>query len=592
MKYKINENKGYSSIKHEVLSRRGIEDPEHYLNTTDKDILPYSLFGDVMNEAYNILKYAIENKHGIACLTDVDADGYFSSAMLYSYILKAFNVSINFYIHENKEHGLSDTNLFPRILEDVKSGKIKLLFLPDSGTNDVKECKILKDAGCEIIILDHHQIEKKNSCAIIINPQKVNNYPNIESSGTLVTYKFLKLIDENEWLNYSDEYLDLVACSIISDSMNISNFENRRFINIGLSNIKNKFLSEAILSDYRIKNTPPTAIDIAFYISPLINGMVRSGTQEEKELLFRAICEIDEYFDYSKRDKTIVKETIYQRAVRLCTNAKSRQDRSITKAMETVIEDINLNKRNNNKILFALVDETIDKTFTGLIAQKLASLYNKPCVLLRQTSDDYFAGSIRNFQDSPLTSLKGFLQDLGYVAWIAGHDNASGIGLSKKQLIQTIKLSNEKLANYDFTPIHLIDYEFDFLDPSSLSTLNKDFLLSLYELRYYWGQGISEAKILLKNINVNSSTISFFGAREKSEIKNNWKFELREGMDIISFRADENDIIYKKYGSGNNDGFNWDGDNLSMDVICKVARTEYNGEQRWAFIVEEYEIHS
>jgi len=313
--------------------------------------------------------------------------------------------------------------------------------------------------------------------------------------------------------------------------------------------------------------------------------MVRVGSQEEKELVFRALCQIDEEFDYQKRDKTIVKESIYTRAVRLCTNAKSRQDRAIDKGIEIVKADIEANHRDKNKILFALTDdEKLDKAFSGLVAMKLAQEYNRPCVLLREGKNDYFSGSIRNFNNSPLTDLKSFLKSIGYVAWIQGHANAAGIGLTKKQLIKTIELSNEKLKDYDFSPISLIDFEFDYLD---LSNLDDNFLLSLYDLRFYYGQKIDEAKILIKNININSNNISFFAAREASEKKNNWKFELKEGIDIIKFRADDNDYILDKFGKSD---FNWSGVEFKTNMIFKIGRTEFNGEQRWCMLVEDYEI--
>lgn len=592
MKYKLTESKDEKTIQEEILSRRGIQNPQAYMNTTDKDILPYSLFGDVMGEAYNVLKEVIGSGGGISTLVDVDGDGYFSSALLYQYLKKAFNVEIGYYIHNSKEHGLSDKELFPKIEEDVKSGKLKLLFLPDSGTGDYKESKILADLGCKIIVLDHHERGKiDNKSAIVINPHYVENYPNMDSSGTMVTWKFLKAVDDFEWTNYTADYFDLVGCSTISDSMNIQNLENRYFITLGLSDIKNKFLSEMITGDYRIKNSPPTIIDIAFFVIPLINGNVRSGSAEEKELMFRAMCELNETFEYTKRDKTVIDESIYARASRLCGNAKARQDKKIEKGIEIVLEDIEKFKRNDNKILFALCDDRLDKAFSGLVAQKLASKFNKPVVLLRENEKgDYFSGSIRNLNDSPLTNLKDFLESLGYVAWIQGHQSAAGIGLSKKQLLKTIELSNEKLKNYNFEPLHTVDFELDYLSETFFDSLNY-ILLPIHNLKQYWGQGISETKILIHNVPVNSAKINFFGAKEKSEKKNNYKFEISEefGIDIMKFRADDEDYIFKNFGQSDS-SFSWNGEDFVVDVIAKISRSEFNGEQRWSLIVEEMEI--
>ena len=62
---------------------------------------------------------------------------------------------------------------------------------------------------------------------------------------------------------------------------------------------------------------------------------------------------------------------------------------------------------------------------------------------------------------------------------------------------------------------------------------------------------------------------------------------MSEGIDVLNFRADDEDYIYKQFA--NNDGSAWDGVEVYMDVVVKVGRTEYNGESRWCMIVEEYE---
>lgn len=593
MKYKVFGNEiAQDSIEEEILHRRGITSPKEYLSANKESIVSNIFFNKEMDEAYSLLKKAINENLGIATLVDVDGDGYLSSSMLYRYLKLAFGIEINYYIHDSKEHGLTDKNLFPVIEEDAKSGKLKLLFLPDSGTGDNTECGILRKLGCNVIVLDHHEIGKiKNENAVVINPQNVKDYPNFNSSGTMITWKFLKHVDECEWRDNSSDFFDMVAFSTIADSMDIRNLENRHFINVGLSNINNQFLSEMVTNDFRIKNSIPTIIDVAFFVVPMINGMVRSGSKEEKELMFRALCEMDEEFDYVKRDKTVVKESIYTRASRLCTNAKSRQDRAIEKGLEVVLEDIEKFKRNDNKILFALCDDRLDKAFTGLVAQKLASAFNKPCVLLRENEKGgYFSGSIRNLNDSPLTNLKDFLESLGYTAWIQGHQSAAGIGLSRKQLLKTIEVSNEKLKNYDFSPVHNIDFEFDFTRKEDIEDL-VEILLPIYNLKKYWGQGISESKILVKNIPVNSSKINFFGAREKSDNKNNYKFEISSeySIDVMKFRAEENDPIYSKFGQVDS-GFSWSGEDLVVDVIGKITRSEFNDEQRWTIIIEEIEV--
>jgi single-stranded-DNA-specific exonuclease len=566
----------FDNIQNTILLNRGIEQPEHYLNTTSSDIIHYSKL-DNIDKAYDQFNDALVNNKGIGIVCDSDADGYFSASILYQALCN-FKASPKVYFHSGKEHGLSDKTLLPEIIKDVQEGKINLLFLPDSGTNDEAETRQLYNLGCNVICLDHHISEKKNNWATIVNPQISDDYPNKFASGTVVVWQFIRKLSDEFWSDEDGRYLDMVAFSTISDSMDLRSFENKELLRLGLLHITNKLLKAFIdKQDYFMKGEI-TPITVAFNVIPLINGLVRAGDQSEKELMFKAFCQQDEFFEYTKRDKSVIQESIYDRVARLAANCKAKQDRMIEKSIEIIEKDIVENNRDKNKILFAKATDDLDKSFGGLTAMKLANKYNRPCVLLREGKNDYWSGSIRNFNGSPLTNLKDFLQSLGYVQWIQGHANAAGIGLTLKQLKKTIELSNEKLHDYDFSPIHQVDFE---LTPDDLTA---HILSDLYSMRHHYGQQIPEALLLIKNIKLNSSQIQFLG---KGEEKNTWKFPLTSEIDIIKFRIDKSDILLVKYG-GELSG--WGGEDIEMNVICKVGMNTFNGESKYQLIVQDYEI--
>ena len=88
-------------------------------------------------------------------------------------------------------------------------------------------------------------------------------------------------------------YLDLAALGIVSDMMDTRTLGNNYIIQKGLKQINNKMFQELLIKRaYNIQDVAaPTKIDIAFYIAPIINGLIRSGSQEEKELLFSAMLD-------------------------------------------------------------------------------------------------------------------------------------------------------------------------------------------------------------------------------------------------------------------------------------------------------------
>ena len=101
---------------------------------------------------------------------------------------------------------------------------------------------------------------------------------------------------------------------------------------------------------------------VQFYITPILNAMIRIGDQDEKDLLFRAFIETDEVFKYKKRGTTEeIDESIYDRAARLCSNAKVRLIKEVTKEVAEVEDLIETNGLNKNKALLIILPEFLEK---------------------------------------------------------------------------------------------------------------------------------------------------------------------------------------------------------------------------------------
>ena len=336
MQYKLysSKNKSSDNIK-QVLYNRGIDDVETYLNLNDSVVENYNLL-DNIEESVVLFDKHYQAKNCIGIIPDSDVDGQCSSAELFLYIKrmdKDYPIKI-IYHTKPKAHGLSDVE----IPDDVK-----LLIVADAGTNDTEECRKLADRGIDIIILDHHEKEEDNPYALIINNQCSEKYSNKQLCGGGIVYRWLQALDEYYWNEFADDYLDLVAFSNISDVMDMREHETKYFVDCGLSNIKNKFIQALIKAqDYSI-NGKINIHNVQWYLTPIVNALLRIGSQEEKELLFRAFIEQDEFFEYKKRatkDKPAetIQESIYDRAARLCKNAKSRQDKLKDKAVSQIIE--------------------------------------------------------------------------------------------------------------------------------------------------------------------------------------------------------------------------------------------------------------
>ena len=392
---------------------------------------------DNMNEGYQMLCKHLNAGNKIYLVIDSDVDGYTSSALLYLYFTDVlsevfgFDFSISYHIPDGKEHGLQ--TLMPELTRDKIAD---LIICADSSSNDYDEHKILSDMGYDILVLDHHEAAEYSKNAVVINNQLSNRYSNKQLSGVGVVYKFLEYVEyqlqkdnlkeEEGFIEpFSQNYIDLVALGEISDMMEMITPENRWIVNKGLSSINNKFFSALIEKQsfsLKLNEKPLDQIGVAFYITPLINALIRVGSPLEKERLFEAFITPDILVPSTKRGEKGQQETICTQAARNCINAKSRQTRERDKAADLLDIQILNNNLNDNKILILDAgDLNVSNNLTGLCAMGVAAKYKKPVLLGRITPDGKeMKGSIRNKDGSPLKDLKSFLMNSGLMSYVEG----------------------------------------------------------------------------------------------------------------------------------------------------------------------------
>ena len=569
MKYELlNHSKNdIHNIENVIFENRGIKDCKHYMNLSDYDLYDYTLL-DHINEAVECLDKHIQNKDHIHIIVDSDVDGYTSSACLYQYLrnMDDMQCEITYSLHTGKQHGISKDIIIPE--------NTKLLFIPDSGTNDIEQCKILKNQNIDIIILDHHIADNPNPYAIIVNNQCCN-YPNKDLSGVGIVYKFLQACDDYFWIEKADNYLDLVAVGNIADAMDIRSYETRRLIDKGIHNINNKFLQAMFQKQSFSLGNQITAIGIAFYIVPLINSLIRVGNEEEKDILFRALTEQYDEFDYKKRGTSgIINENIYDRAVRYCVNAKGKQTREKEKSISAIIDDIQKHKYNYNKIIIDNVTKTLDSKLTGLTAMSIANYYGKPCLLLRKTigKPNVYSGSGRNINNSPIEDLRQFLLNTGYFNYVTGHPSAFGTEIDKDNIPKAIQCINEKLKDTDMSKKYLVDFIIDSED------LTVDVIHRIDGLKKYYGNCFEEPYIVVKNLILNKDTIILMGKEQ-----NSWKYIFNDDIAIVKFKCSQDDKILKWIN-------NSDEKSLVINLIGKASMNEYKSILTPQLIVEDYSI--
>lgn len=573
MQYRLYDNSNNNTcenIVYNVLKNRNIRDCNRYLNLSERDEIPYTNLKNIQ-EAVNLFMYHFNNKSQIAVLVDEDIDGFCSAAMMYSYIKKLdCDYPVTYIIHNRaKAHGLSDDIVIP---EDIS-----LLIIPDAGTNDVNECKKLKKQGIDLLILDHHQKEVDNPYAVIVNNQISKQYENKDLCGAGIVYKFLRALDEETWNEYADNYLDLCSFANISDVMDMRSYETRYLTDLGLKNIHNKLLQALINAQEYSMNGTISIHNVQWYLTPIGNALIRIGSHEEKELLFKAFIEQDEYFEYKKRATKnnpahVIQESIYDRAARLCKNAKSRQDKMRNKGFDEVVALAEL-QDSNDKVVMVDVTDNLHEGLTGVVAIKVAEYFNKPAILLKQHINDcgeqVYGGSARNIDYSPITDFKTVVNSTNIMLG-QGHDNAFGIvdlPVDKKK--HALDRLNDILKDVEYDSTYLVDYILD------IDEVDVDLITRLSDFDTIICQGIEEPMIAVENIRLSRNEFDIFGKNEDtiSFMHNNIKY--------VQFKCKEGNQLYDFIQNA------WDEhDTVEFNIVGKPCINEYQGIKTPQIIIE------
>lgn len=162
----------FSSATHQILFNRGIPADKilDYINLSDDFINSYTLLGEEkLHDAASKIALAVNQNNSCIVVVDCDCDGYTSAAVLLNYLYTRFPAwvlnSVDWYMHNGKEHGLHDC------IDYIMDHDYQLVICPDSASNDYEEHRRLKEDGRSCIILDHHLADKDSEDAIVINSQ-------------------------------------------------------------------------------------------------------------------------------------------------------------------------------------------------------------------------------------------------------------------------------------------------------------------------------------------------------------------------------------------------------------------------------------
>ena len=508
---------------------------------------------------------------------DSDVDGFTSASIFYRYFKDLYPAAeIKCRVHNGKEHG---------VLLNTIPADAKYIIVPDAGSNQINEQMELTRKGKTVLVIDHHLVDNFQPVpgAIVVNNQLSPNFKNKFLSGAGMVYKVIQCYSKKYGDNrHHEQYIDLAALGLISDMMDTRNLDNNYIINKGLKNIKNPMFKALLQKQsYSISSIHlPTKIDIAFYITPLINAVIRVGNVSQNEQLFQAFTEYKHSEAYEKTFKgNTSSETFYEMIARMAYNIRNQQNKEKEKSMDFIKGVIQENQLDQNMVVTVISshndDVTVPKTMTGLVAMDIVKNYKKPAMLLRPRvvdGENYYYGSARANVRPGFKSFREVLQQSGLIHFAEGHDMAFGVGVHEDSLDTLIAYLNDKLKDIDFGTEEI---EVDAILRGK--KIAHDVLADFARYNRLYGMGIPQPKFAFE-IFLTRDMINLIG-KERSTIKFNYN-----NIEFIKFNAKE---IVSDLFQGDDDFVDIN-PKLRIKIIGRAQYNEFNGSKTLQIIMDNF----
>ena len=536
----------------QLLYNRGVKTQKEideflYPDYTDHVHDPF-LFLD-MQKAVDRIFTAILEKQPILVYGDYDADGVSSTAIMVS-LLKIFGIDAGVYIPFREKEGYG---MNMGAVEEIIKKKIELVITVDCGIANYQEVEVLKKAGIDVIITDHHNPQKILPGAYaIINPKREGEkYPTNEICGTAVAFKVMQAVlseksrkDYEEKINFpilgiEKWFLDLVAIGTVTDLMELRG-ESRAFVRYGLM-VLNKTKRIGLRRLFEISGITLGKIDtytIGFQIGPRLNA---AGRMDHASTSYKLLISED-----SEEVLSIAKEL----------NVKNQERQKISDKMFHEAES-QVAPNAHESILFAKSDGW-SPSLVGLVAGKIMDQYFRPTIIMGKNQDGDLVGSGRSMQGFDVTLALEECKE--YLSRFGGHSLACGFTVKDEESLEPFKKKMLEIANRSFQdkaiiPEILIDIE------TELHNINWE-VIEILETFEPFGKGNPKPKILLsKCILLGCNPIGNNSLHLKGSVGDD-KGTVRQ---IIGFSMGE---WSKKLKPGD-----------VIDIVCEPMINQWNGNR-------------
>lgn len=401
-----------------------------------------------MDKAVERLSAALAKGEKILIYGDYDVDGTTAVALVYSFLRRYGEESLDYYIPNRYTEGYGVS--YKGIDWAHENGHTLIIAL-DCGIKAVEKVAYAKELGIDFIICDHHLPDEHLPAAVaVLDPKRSDcGYPFDDLSGCGVGFKFMQAFAITKGLRFEEllPLLDLLSVSIASDLVSITG-ENRVLAYFGLKQL-NTSPRKGLLSIIKISGLEKhmiTVDDIVFKIGPRLNA---AGRMESGKTAVDLLTSRDD------DDAKIIGDTINTH-----NNDRKNEDRKITQeASEMAAQSPGfLQKRST-----VVYNPDWHKGVLGIVASRLVETYYRPTIVLCR-SNGFITGSARSIPGFDLYEAIERCSDL--LENFGGHMYAAGLTLKEENFREFCtrfeSVVASRITDELLTPVVNIDTYLDF----------------------------------------------------------------------------------------------------------------------------------
>lgn len=393
-----------------------------------------AIFQD-MERAAARLADAVIGGENVTIFGDYDVDGATSAALLIL-LLRDLGLEASAYIPDRLMEGYGPSG---EALVRLAQGGASLIVTVDCGAQAFEALAMARDAGVDVIVVDHHQCAPALPAAFaLVNPNRLDEAEGA-AHGHLAAVGVAFLLGaalvralraRGHFAGRAEpkilELLDIVALGTVADVAALRGL-NRAFVAQGLKVMAGRRnIGLAALLDVAKINRPPAAADLGFALGPRINAGGRVGKSDLGVRLLTTrdpaeACRLAEELDRLNGERRAIEAAVQADAELI---AQTRGDDAV----------------------IVVAGKGWHPGVIGIVAGRLKEKFGKPAIVIAVDDAGIGKGSGRSISGVDLGNAVLAAKDHGLLVVGGGHAMAAGLTIEESKIGAFTAFLSERLA--------------------------------------------------------------------------------------------------------------------------------------------------